>query len=110
MRMWMVDPKILCRQHLLGEHNELHMRVGALEKGQSIEGYVTNGLVDTSKITPRHNELVAEMEARNYMHHSPLDFTHSDPVGEVSIQNNLDELERRCVRCKQRIGNLIKGW
>ena len=33
MRMWGVDPKQMCRQHLLGEHVELHMQAGAvLEK------------------------------------------------------------------------------
>ena len=25
MRMWMVNPRIMCRQHLLGEHVEIHM-------------------------------------------------------------------------------------
>ena len=24
MRMWMLNPKFLCRQHLLGEHSEIH--------------------------------------------------------------------------------------
>ena len=26
MRMWMVNPKIMCRKHLLGEHVELLRR------------------------------------------------------------------------------------
>ncbi len=30
MRMWMVDTKKLCRQHLLAEHSEMHMFAGAL--------------------------------------------------------------------------------
>lgn len=30
MRMWMVDPKIMCRKHLLGEHLELHMLAGCI--------------------------------------------------------------------------------
>lgn len=34
MRMWMVDPTIMCRQHLLGEHYELHVR-GAYQAAQS---------------------------------------------------------------------------
>jgi hypothetical protein len=25
--MWMVDPRIMCRNHLLGEHAEIHMFV-----------------------------------------------------------------------------------
>ena len=40
MRMWMVNPEILCRKHLLGEHVELHMLVGWIIKGKSIQGYL----------------------------------------------------------------------
>lgn len=36
MRMWMVPPELMCRQHLLGEHVELHMFVGAINKGTSV--------------------------------------------------------------------------
>jgi len=28
MRMWMLNPKALCRKHLMGEHVEIHMLVG----------------------------------------------------------------------------------
>lgn len=34
MRMWVVNPKILCRKHLLGEHVELHMATGHLQRGR----------------------------------------------------------------------------
>ena len=30
--MWMVNPKILCKNHILGEHKELHQCVGILNK------------------------------------------------------------------------------
>jgi hypothetical protein len=30
--MWMVDPRLVCSKHLLGEHVELHMFVGCLLK------------------------------------------------------------------------------
>ena len=40
MRMWMVDPKKMCRKHLLGEHVEIHMMVGTLLKGRSIDGFL----------------------------------------------------------------------
>ena len=35
MRMWLVNPALLCRQHLLGEHVEMHMFAGHI-----LEGYV----------------------------------------------------------------------
>ena len=35
MRMWTVDPGITCRLHLLREHAELHMFIGAINRGNS---------------------------------------------------------------------------
>ena len=32
MRQWMVDPRLLCRKHLLGEHVENHMFIGTLKR------------------------------------------------------------------------------
>ena len=46
MRMWMVDPRIMCRQHLLGEHVEIHMFVGAISRGKSVKGYLEKGLLE----------------------------------------------------------------
>ena len=38
MRMWMVNPKVLCMQHLLWEHNELHKHLPSFMKKHSIAG------------------------------------------------------------------------
>ena len=38
MRMWMLPPECMCRKHLLGEHVELHMLLGSMRRGKSIEG------------------------------------------------------------------------
>lgn len=70
--MWDIDPSRMCRQHLLGEHVELHMIVGSLNKGRSLEGYYATGLVDTDLIVSRHEALVTEMTARSMRHKSPL--------------------------------------
>jgi len=72
MRMWMVDPQILCRKHLLGEHVEIHMFVGTIFKGKSLAGYVKNNLVQPRSILNRHDELVREFSKRGYRHNSTL--------------------------------------
>ena len=36
MRMWMIDPTMLCTKHLLGEHVELHMFVGTINKNKKL--------------------------------------------------------------------------
>jgi hypothetical protein len=39
MRQWLVDPKKMCRQHLLGEHCEHHMMLGSIRKKKNIDGF-----------------------------------------------------------------------
>ncbi len=48
MRMWNVLPEYLCRKHLLGEHVEMHMFVGTIKRGVSLNGYIKNKLVETA--------------------------------------------------------------
>jgi hypothetical protein len=98
--MWKVDPKKMCRQHLLGEHFEMHMFVGTIESGKSIKGYLEKGLVEIHNIEKRHNELVEEMIRRGYNHKSPLVFLVLCPEGQVDVDKNLCELHKRCLKCK----------
>ena len=109
MRMWMVDPKCMCDKHLLGEHVELHMFIGTIKKGVSLQGYVDNGLIETKKIYVRHNELVAEMERRGMKHKSPLPNVNFEKLPKahfdatVSVEESLAELQRRCPACHEKI-------
>ena len=109
MRQWLVNPKLLCTQHLLGEHVECHMFVGSIRKGISIQGYVDKGLVDTSKIVFRHNELVKEMTSRGFKHDSPLPIFAVVNMGHVDSINNIYELKRRCLDCRFRIENILNA-
>lgn len=103
MRMWMVDPKIMCRKHLLGEHAELHMFVGTIRKGVSLAGYVSRGLVDTTQIVSRHEALAQELLDRGYNHVSPMIHIDTLKIGKVNSDNSLRELSRRCPDCAKRI-------
>lgn len=44
MRMWGVDPKVLCTKHMIGEHAETHMFLGTIKKGTSIKGLIMDYL------------------------------------------------------------------
>jgi len=101
MRMWKVDTKKMCRQHLLGEHLETHCFVGAILKKTSLRGYVENGLVELHYLETRHNELVEEMLHRGYKHQSPLPFFVSLHAGRVDSEKNLNVLKQRCVECRK---------
>lgn len=76
MRIWDLDPSRLCRQHLLGEHSELHALWNILT--QDREGYrqhpeTQRWVGKLAALHARHEALVEEMEARGYRHASPLD-------------------------------------
>jgi hypothetical protein len=104
MRMWMVNPKIMCRQHLLGEHVEIHMFAGTLDHNRTVKGYLEKGLLEVHNMYGRHEELVKEMTRRGYNHCSPLDekWRHAEKLGKVDREKNLEELLKRCPRCKRR--------
>ena len=102
MRMWMVNPRLLCPRHLLGEHLELHMLVGTLRKGRSISGFLRDGLVEVQSVRQRHRELAEEMASRGMNHQSPLPAFHARRAGRVDIPRNLRELARRCPDCRAR--------
>jgi hypothetical protein len=105
--MWMIDSKLLCRKHLLGEHVELHMLAGTIAKGISIAGYVENGLAEIHSIIPRHEELAVEMIQRGYNHRSELKISlpliSGQSLGHVDQDNSIKELSKRCPDCRARI-------
>ncbi len=98
----MVDPELMCRNHLLGEHLELHILAGCLNRGKNIRGFIEQGLVDPTLICKRHAELVTEMERRGYSHSSPLpELPARLERGCVRPEENLVELGNRCRHCRQ---------
>jgi cytosine/adenosine deaminase-related metal-dependent hydrolase len=101
--MWMVDPSLLCRKHLLGEHVECHMFRGSLLKGKSVRGFLETGLLDSRKLARRHDQLAKEMLRRGYRHASPLprDFDPKAAPGSVDVVEALRELASRCDECRE---------
>lgn len=104
-RMWGVDPELLCDQHLLGEHREMHQEVGQIRAGNlaSVTGHAREEQVDTSKLQERHDELVDEMERRGMNHDSPMDYEDELDLGSIDVDANLDDLRERCDDCRERI-------
>lgn len=105
----MIDPKLLCRQHLLGEHLELHMFVGTIEAGKSLKGF--QHLVEVHNLGSRHEELVEEMFRRGYNgHQTPLMQPESELFGSVDKELSLRELYTRCLECRSRIWHYQRWW
>ena len=76
MRIWDIDPSELCRQHLLGEHRELHGLWNILtqdKKGYRRHPETMRWEGKLAALYDRHEALVEEMSARGYGHATPLD-------------------------------------
>ncbi|MBF0522924.1 MAG: pyrimidine dimer DNA glycosylase [Candidatus Omnitrophica bacterium] len=76
MRIWDIAARKLCRNHLLGEHRELHAIWVVITKGRKGYSRHPETLRWKGKLKAlflRHEELVAEMKRRGYGHLSPLD-------------------------------------
>ena len=101
----MVDPSVMCRQHLLGEHFETHMFVGSLNKGIDLTGYILNGEFDVWFLEQRHDELVKEMLKRGYKHNSPLPAlmgsSNNYHQGYIDSDLNLSMLSEKCLECRK---------
>jgi hypothetical protein len=73
MRMWMLNPKILCKNHILGQHLELHMFLGVIREGKKLDGYIMNNLLEPLSIESYHNMIVEEMITRGMNHKTPIE-------------------------------------
>jgi len=112
MRMWMVDPGEMCRQHLLGEHSEIHKHRHNFVKGHNISGRIEGNAVEPEAMQERHDALVSEMLKRGYKHNSPYEqpdlskYPIETRQAKVNIQEARKLLEKKCLRClQQRVKN-----
>jgi len=114
MRMWGVNPKLLCRQHLLGEHNEIHKHRHNFVKKHSIAKRISPVVqIEPENMQKRHDELVKEMISRGYNHNSPFeqpDLSHlldNERFAEINIYISIADLLNRCPECSKRISDTI---
>jgi hypothetical protein len=107
--MWLTETSMLCKDHLLGEHSELHKLVGGIRNhphGKAIaDGQAAKGNVDTRVIEQRHAELVQEMRRRGYDHDSPLSYGEDEyqATADIDPEENRRELAGRCAACRARM-------
>jgi uracil-DNA glycosylase len=110
MRMWMVDPSILCRKHLLGEHGEIHKHRHNFVKKHRINNRIYPIVqIEPSSMEKRHDELAKEMIRRGFNHQSPFeqpDISYlplDQQNAKVDINNSIQDLKTRCPECAKNI-------
>jgi hypothetical protein len=99
VRVWDLDVGILCDQHLLGEHRELHGIWSILTNGKA--GYANHPETvrwrgRLAALYARHEQEVAEMGRRGFRHASPLDRRLA--TGKAQQTELVDSLEDQSAR------------
>lgn len=110
MRTWMVDPSIMCRAHLLGEHREIHALVGMLNKAATtmpklkpaVVGLIIHRCIEPQSLAERHEELVFEMLARGWNHYTPFPDFATDFLGVIDRTVSRNLLLNKCPECAER--------
>jgi hypothetical protein len=103
MRIWDIPPSQLCREHLLGEHRELHAMWTILTKDK--KGYRKHPETKRwegklAALYNRHTDEVEEMIKRNYNHHSPLDKALA--TGETTQEVMINTIEEQIALLKNK--------
>ncbi len=96
MRIWDISPSRLCRNHLLGEHRELHAMwvvITQNKKGYSSHPETLRWRGKLQAMFLRHEKLASEMIKRGYNHKSPLDKRKA--VGSAKQNEYVDSIEKQ---------------
>jgi len=103
MRIWDLLPELLCRQHLLGEHRELHALWVILtkdKKGFARHPETARWRGKLAALYQRHELLVAEMGRRGYRHRTPLPREEAVGLAEQSEYKDTPAEQVRLLRAK----------
>ena len=117
MRMWMIPPEFLCKNHLLGSHNEIHKHRHIFQKKHNITGRIKPVVqIEPASMEIRHNEL-----AKYIKHNSPYkqpDINYlpiDEQKAKVDLNISYKDLSDRCPECKALLNTLaaqtyLLGW
>jgi hypothetical protein len=108
MRIWDIKPDVLCRQHLLGEHRELHAIWSIItnnKKGYSKHPEILRWREKLKALYLRHGKIVLEMKKRGYNHNSSLDYKLASGIDKQtvyidSINEQIKILNNKKCNCK----------
>jgi hypothetical protein len=111
MRMWMIDPKLLCTTHLIGEHGEIHKHRHNFVKKHKISGRIFPIVqIEPESMQTRHDILAEEMNRRKtgshkspYIQPSLSHLSFSERYAEADLDYNLKDLCKRCAGCRKNI-------
>jgi hypothetical protein len=115
MRVWDLPPSLLCRQHLLGEHREIHAVWNVIthdRRGYRHHPETKRWVGHLRALYLRHRRIVAEMARRGYRHRTPLDARRATGRARVGAYVDPPARQRALLRakgCACRVGRRAAG-
>lgn len=106
MRIWKTNPKYMCRQHLLGEHNEIHKHRHNFVKKHKMHNRILWNQIDAYIMKQRHNLLAKEMLRRGYNHKTP--YEQPDVSYLPKLEGELDCCLNKCENCQTHYLNVLE--
>jgi hypothetical protein len=108
IRLWLLQPKLLCNLHLWCEHIEAHVFAMLLEGKNSLQYFIDRGVVEVHNIRPRHDALAVELLRRGMKHDRkwPLPKFTEFEAGHVDRALALRTLTAACTDCARRANKL----
>ena len=108
--MWGIDPSLLCKQHLLGEHGEIHKHRPNFVKKHKITKRISPIVqIEPENMQKRHDELALEMLKRGYNHNSPYEqpdisyLKSEERYAKIDKNISINNLINRCSECTKKL-------
>jgi len=104
MRIWDIPVEKLCRNHLLGEHRELHAMwvvITQNKKGYSKHPETIRWIGKLKAMYLRHGEQVKEMGHRGYNHQSPLDIKNATGKSKQDVFVDIPSIQIQILKQKE---------
>lgn len=106
-RQWLSDPRLMCKQHILGEHLEAHIFVSKMQKETSLKGFRKGSMFFGAEfVKSRHDKIakllkqphktplfIGELEIKNYPYIAPTLY---------DLTKSMEDLLGRCEECKRK--------
>lgn len=112
--MWGINPSLLCKQHLLGEHGEIHKHRHNFVKKHKITKRISPVVqIEPENMQIRHDELVLEMLKRGYNHNSPYEqpdisyLKSEERYAKIDKNISINDLINRCPECTKNLKHEI---
>lgn len=103
MRMTKVDPRCLCRKHLVAEHIDMHLFMDWYKKKKNLSGYLRNGTLELHSIHDRHEALALELRRRGLEHNTPMIRYCLQFAGHIDLKESYVRQTKKCKACGDRM-------